>query len=262
MTPAKPRAAAPRIVALIGPGPLPWIIVNALVEQFGPMVVIEEQKEPSSRFFKRRIRRLGVVPVAGQLGYGVLQKFIARFSERRKQQIIEEFGLSTAPNTLCAIRSVESVNSDACRFALKAAEPDVVVVAGTRMIDTQTLKCVKAPFINYHAGINPKYRGMYGGYWAVANRDLEHAGVTAHLVDEGVDTGQVLYQSRFRPTPRDNAVTYFHLQAAAGRKPMIRAVKAALAGQLRSTTSSLPSKQWFHPTVWRYVYNGLVRGVW
>jgi hypothetical protein len=54
---------------------------------------------------------------------------------------------------------------------------------------------VPSPFINYHAGINPKYRGQDPAYWARVQGDAEHAGITIHLVDEGVDTGAVLFQT-------------------------------------------------------------------
>ena len=55
------------------------------------------------------------------------------------------------------------------------------------------------PVLNYHAGITPKYRGMNGGYWALATGDAGNFGATVHLVDAGVDTGGVLHQVRGRP---------------------------------------------------------------
>ena len=69
------------------------------------------------------------------------------------------------------------------------------------------------PVLNYHAGITPKYRGMNGGYWALATGDAGNFGATVHLVDAGVDTGGVLHQVRGRPgTGRQHRA----LRAAAG----------------------------------------------
>jgi methionyl-tRNA formyltransferase len=75
-----------------------------------------------------------------------------------------------------AARDIGSVNSAACREALSELRPDLVVVYGTRIIKRDTLASVAVPFINYHAGVNPKYRGQNGAYWARSNADPDHAG--------------------------------------------------------------------------------------
>jgi folate-dependent phosphoribosylglycinamide formyltransferase PurN len=255
-------ADAPRIVVLTVGGPLEWITVNALARRFGPVSVLIEEPEPRSVFLKRRLRKLGPLEVAGQMAFALLQKAIARRSAARVSEIHATYGLETAPAPECPIHLVGSVNSDACRAALRRLDPDVVVVHGTRIIRRDTLRAIRAPFINYHAGINPKYRGQHGGYWARAARDLEHLGVTVHLVDEGVDTGGVLYQARVEPTADDNITTYQHLQAAVAQPLIVRAVEDALSGSLRPRRVELPSRQWFHPTIWGYLRTGLAQGVW
>jgi len=119
-----------------------------------------------------------------------------------------------------------------------------------------------APFINYHAGVNPKYRGQNGAYWARSNADADHAGITVHLVDEGVDTGGILYQARAEFEPDDNISTYQHRQIAVALPLLIRAIEDALAGRLEPHQVDLPSRQWFHPTLWAYFKTGLKQGVW
>ena len=112
------------------------------------------------------------------------------------------------------------------------------------------------------AGINPKYRGQNGAYWARSRADDAHAGVTVHLVDEGVDTGAVLYQAKVTFARDDNIATYQHRQMAVALPLLIRAVEDALAGQLRPRRVNLPSQQWFHPTLWGYLKTGLLTHVW
>jgi methionyl-tRNA formyltransferase len=116
--------------------------------------------------------------------------------------------------------------------------------------------------INFHSGINPKYRGQAGGYWALASGDPDNAGVTVHLVDEGVDTGAVLYQARFSATPQDNFITYFYIQAGTARPLVIKAIEDALSGQLRPAKVDLPSQQFYHPTLWQYLWTAWAKGVW
>ena len=85
-----------------------------------------------------------------------------------------------------------------------------------------------APFINYHAGITPKYRGVHGGYWAKAEGDPGNFGITVHLIDKGIDTGEVLYQARLASTAEDNYSTFPYLQLVAALPLLERAADDAL----------------------------------
>ncbi len=255
-------AAPARIAVLIAGGPLANILVNALFDHFGPIAVLEETPESKLEILRRRARLIGWRQALGQAAFGVAQKLIARWSADRLAAIWNRHGLDPLPDPAVARRAVGSVNSQACRAALRELQPKVVVVYGTRIIRRPTLQCIAAPFVNYHAGLNPKYRGQNGAYWARSNADAEHAGVTVHLVDEGVDTGDVLYQARAEFAPDDNISTYQHRQMAVALPLLIWAIEDALGGRLAPHRVDLPSRQWFHPTLWGYLKTGLKQGVW
>jgi len=259
---ASSKTPANRIAVLIGGGPLPLIMTNALVERFGPVTILEEDKEPLSVMVRRRIKMLGFVEAAGQVAFGVLLKLLHKSGQKRKQEIIAAASLNVERSGTSKIENIGNVNSESCRQALRRLAPNVVVAIGTRMIRRQTLQSTQAPFINYHAGLNPKYRGMNGGYWALATGDAENFGVTVHLIDEGVDTGQTIAAERLTPTVRDSFTTYPFLQAAVARELLVKAVEDILAGKLRTREDTLGSKQWFHPTIWGYIWTGLRRNVW
>lgn len=250
------------IVVLIAGGPLANILVNALFDRFGPITVLEETPESKLEILRRRARLIGWWQALGQAAFGVAQKLIARRSAYRLAAIWNRHGLDPRPDSAVARRAVGSVNSQACRTALRELQPKVVVVYGTRIIRRPTLQCITAPFINYHAGLNPKYRGQNGAYWARSNADAEHAGVTVHLVDEGVDTGGILYQARADFEPDDNISTYQHRQMAAALPLLVRAIEDALSSRLEAHRVDLPSRQWFHPTLWGYLKTGVTQGVW
>ena len=42
----------------------------------------------------------------------------------------------------------------------------------------------------------------------------------------------------------------------------IDAVGDALAGRLSPKATDMPSKQWYHPTLWFYLWTGITKGVW
>jgi folate-dependent phosphoribosylglycinamide formyltransferase PurN len=251
-----------RIAVLIAGGPLANMLVNGLADRFGRISVLREEPEPKLAIIRRRARLIGWAEALGQAAFGIAQKFISRRSAARLAAIWEEHGLDPRPNTSLSVREVGSVNTETCRTALRELAPDVVVVYGTRIIKRETLQCTAAPFINYHAGLNPKYRGQNGAYWARSQNDLAHAGVTIHLVDEGVDTGEVLYQAATEFSAEDNIATYQHRQMATALPLIIRAIEDALARRLAPRRVELPSRQWFHPTLWGYVRTGVLHGVW
>jgi len=252
----------PRIVVLTVPSPQSWIIINALVKHFGPVTVVAEERESRFAQFRKRMRQNGMLTVIGQMGFVVFLKLLAGRSGPRVAEIVAEHGIDPEPNTACQLHRVRSVNSMACRATLAILKPDVVLVIGTRIIVCETLRSITVPVINFHSGITPQYRGQAGGYWALASGDPENAGVTVHLVDEGVDTGGVLYQAQFTAKPEDNFITYFYLQAAVARPLVIRALEDAISGRLRPVDMKTPSQQFYHPTLWFYLHAGLTKGVW
>ncbi|MEL6691537.1 MAG: formyl transferase [Pseudomonadota bacterium] len=250
------------IVAITSGGPHAWIMINALREQFGDFPVIVEDGEPSDEFWRRRRKLLGPMKVASMQAARLPIKVTKRGTDTVIREMIETQGLQPDPPSDLPLIHVPSVNSDAARDALKDLDPAAVFVVSTRMIGKRTLNFVAAPFINYHSGINPAYRGMYGGYFALANGAPEHFGATVHLVDEGVDTGDTLYQSRLEADPRDNFHTYLWRLAAGSRDIVIAAMEDALNGTLSPSSVDLPSKQYFAPTLGGYLWTGVSKGVW
>jgi folate-dependent phosphoribosylglycinamide formyltransferase PurN len=147
---------------------------------------------------------------------------------------------------------VDSVNSNKVCLALQEINPAVVIVNGTRILSEKVLRSCNACFLNIHAGMTPMYRGVHGGYWALAKNDLANCGVTVHLVDKGVDTGGVLYQARIEPTSEDCFATYPYLQLIAGIPLLMQAIRDARDGNLRVHPSRGASKLYYHPTLWGY----------
>src|SRR5207245_4090291 len=141
----------------------------------------------------RRLKRLGVGKVVGQLLFaaGVLP-FVSYRSRRRLQEITSSNGLDISEIPHPCLIDVPSINSDVAIRELQRLSPRVVVVNGTRIIQAKVLQSVNAIFLNTHAGITPMYRGVHGGYWALASGDPANCGVTVHKVDSGIDTGAII----------------------------------------------------------------------
>lgn len=260
--PSAPRLNAPPIVLLNAGGDLGWIVANGLAARLGHIVVIEEQPESNLQVIRRRTRLLGPIQAAGQIAFGLVQRLLGWRSEARLNAIWHQHGLDPSPDPAIETYKVPSVNSEECRDLLRRLNPAVVGVYGTRIIGVATLGTILAPFINYHAGINPKYRGQHPAYWARACGDDRNCGVTIHVVDRGVDTGAVLYQAMVEFEAEDTISTYQHVQAATAIPLFARALQDAIECRLNPRRVTMPSRLWYPPTLWTYLANGLKRGVW
>lgn len=200
--------------------------------------------------------------MSGQVLFSVIiVPFLQIFSKRRIKEIVSSYGMSNQPLPAENIVHFNSVNDAGCSVFLKQHNPEIVIVSGTRIISRELLESTNAVFINMHAGITPRYRGVHGGYWALVNNDPSHCGVTIHLVDKGIDTGEVLYQSVIQYTGRDNFVTYPYLQLGEGLSLLHKAIEDVLQGQHKPfRPSQEKGKVWYHPSLWQYLYYRVFKG--
>lgn len=255
--------ADPRIVLLAGEGASTRAVHQALLSRFGPVRVILERPVSPLQLLRRRVRRLGLPTVAGQILFMSAVVPVLKVSGRKRiEEICRQYGLDLCPLPK-SVTHVLSANSDETRQALRDARPDVVVVNGTRILSPETLRAVDAPFVNTHAGITPMFRGVHGGYWALAHRRPELAGTTVHLVDEGVDTGAILAQAAIRPSEEDSFATYPYLQLGVGLPLLLDAVAKLLRGSVTPLPprNELPSALRSHPTAWGYIARRVLAGV-
>lgn len=244
---------------LRGDGDLSNAVENALRRQYEDIFVIEEDSVPTSVFLKRRIKRIGVAKVLGQLAFMTLIVPSLKIkSKARIEEIKAEYALDTKQTNDGDVRRyrVESINSFKTKEIIQKEKPDIIVVNGTRIIGGDILDALTVPIINMHVGITPKYRGVHGGYWALVNRDKENCGVTIHMVSKGIDTGGIIAQDKIVTTETDNFVTYPYLQVAVGIELEMDVLRKYEETKIIETyQSDLTSKLWSHPTLWEYIVN-------
>lgn len=261
--PPAPAGTGQRVVVLTQGGPNPEILINALKRHFPDLVVIEERPESKRLILRRKARRTGWPKALGQFATMAVSKFGKPLARRRAEEIIRQYHVDPRPDpSLLRIR-IDSANGPKFRQLVSELAPAVLFLVSCRILKPATLRAIRCPVLNFHAGINPAYRGQHGGYWARVMDDEENFGATVHLVDAGVDTGDVLYQVRVKPSRKDSMHTYPLLLTAAGTGIAVRGVGAALSGKLRrQKTTKQRSRQWTHPTIWRWFWIGISRGIW
>lgn len=257
---------AQTVLVMTAGGPNPWMVINALYSHFlhshVSVHVLLEEPESKQEIFQRRKRRLGAVPAFGQLATMAFAKLLRKAAQRRTMEICKLYNANPHFNPDVPVTTVRSINSPETLELVRQCNPGAILLVSTRLMKRDMLEALNVPVLNLHAGINPAYRGQMGGYWALASDDADNFGATIHMVDAGTDTGATLYQVRPKPEKSDFISTYPMLLTAAALDITRQAVDEALQGQLKPVAATGPSALHFPPTLWRWLWNGVKKGVW
>jgi len=150
------------------------------------------------------------------------------------QPPVKEYALSKGIPVLqpSTIRSSEFFNT------LCALRPDmIVVVAYGRVIPPQILSLPLQGCINVHASLLPKYRGAAPIQWAIVQGETE-TGVTTMLMDEGLDTGDILLVEKTEIPVEDNALTLGTRLSEKGARLLIETIRGIESGTVKPTPQS------------------------
>jgi len=233
------------------------ILYHGIKEDIPIFRIITERSVSKKVLIKRRIKRLGLWTTTNQLFFQVMvASLLRKLSKKKVKKILLARKLNIAPMPVEKIIGLSSVNSEEFSRHIKSIRPDLILVNGTRIISTQTLSTISCPIINVHVGITPLYRGVHGAYWALANDDPEHCGVTIHAIDKGIDTGSILAQDIISPGKEDNFITYPYLQFEKAIQLLKEIVPQIITNSFSFQKAPIGlSKLWYHPTIWQYLYN-------
>jgi folate-dependent phosphoribosylglycinamide formyltransferase PurN len=250
-----------RILILAGKGASTHILYNSLKNDYNIEAVILEDPLPGKEFLKKRIKRLGIGKVIGQVLFHLsIAKYLDIISVKRKNEILKFYDLNDLPIPPEKVILLKSVNDYECIVLLKKINPELVIVNGTRIISKEVLNSLPVKFINIHAGITPKYRNVHGAYWAVVNNDMANCGVTVHLVDPGIDTGKIICQQTIKITKKDNFSTYPFLQLAEGIICLKKGLPDIFENKIIYKKEASESKLWYHPTFGQYLFQRIFHG--
>ena len=105
-------------------------------------------------------------------------------------------------HTLSA-KTIESIN------IIKEFSPDIIlVVAFGQILPIELLNIPKLYPLNVHFSLLPQYRGATPVNTALLNGDLI-TGTTVMVMNEGLDTGDIIFSDKCEIDPEDNASTLF-----------------------------------------------------
>jgi methionyl-tRNA formyltransferase len=81
---------------------------------------------------------------------------------------------------------------------IKKSKPDLIWVTDYRyLLPLSLINLAPLGAVNLHPSLLPKYRGRASINWAILKGE-EELGLTAHFIDEGTDSGDIIEQIRFK----------------------------------------------------------------
>ena len=109
---------------------------------------------------------------------------------------------------------------------LKKIKPDlIIVVAYGKILRKNFIDIPKLGCVNLHASLLPKYRGASPIHYALLNGDKE-TGVTTFMIDEGMDTGDIIFESRVPIDTEDTLGTLHDKLARTGAITLLKTINA------------------------------------
>ena len=115
--------------------------------------------------------------------------------------------------------------------ALKAWKADLFVVVAFRMLPKIVWEMPKLGTFNLHAALLPQYRGAAPINWAVINGD-KTTGVTTFMIDDGMDTGGIMYRYDCRIEPDETVGEVHDKLMELGSKLVVNTVEAIIEGNM------------------------------
>lgn len=122
--------------------------------------------------------------------------------------------------------------------AMRALEPDLFLAVGyMNLLKEAILSIPRIVAANFHASLLPAYRGKHPVFWALRNGE-RWSGLTVHVMDVGLDTGDILYQVRVRTRRRDTVASLYDRIMDLGLGLISRLIQDAEGGKLRRQPQS------------------------
>jgi len=141
--------------------------------------------------------------ISGGLGLQVLEHLLTSdekiscvLTNKSSTEIIDRCKAAQIPTFIGNPR-----NGKGAEFA-KQFGFDLILSVNYLFIIEKDLFSLATVSCNIHGSLLPKYRGRTPHVWAIINNE-QKAGITAHLIDEGCDTGDIIRQVEVSIAPND-----------------------------------------------------------
>ncbi len=134
------------------------------------------------------------IMASGNLGFKILTQIDREYSinciftDKESEDIIS---FASQKSIQCFVGNPRKANA---RNFIKKLTVDILIsINYLFIIEKDLISLPRKLAFNIHGSLLPKYRGRSPHVWSIINNEKE-AGITAHIIDEGCDTGKIIKQ--------------------------------------------------------------------
>lgn len=195
-------------------------------------LVLEEH--PYGREMLQALLTEGLIP------HVVIQE-VSAVGDQERQKFLDRIAGQPVPPTINQLLNqthvpvylVSNHNNAECEQILKEEDCDLIILGGTRIIKNNILTLGKLGTLNCHPGLLPELRGSSSSGWALYH-DLPQ-GATAHFIDPGIDTGDIVQRKQLNVYRNDTFESINYRLAQLAGELMANAIKQVGAGTVHRT---------------------------
>jgi methionyl-tRNA formyltransferase len=126
----------------------------------------------------------------------------------------------------------EKVRTQEFLSQLQNLSPDLIcVTAYGKILPKNILELPRCGCVNVHASLLPKYRGAAPINWAIVRGETQ-SGITTMLMDEGMDTGDILLKKEIQIQDEDDAGTLSEKLSQLGAELLLETISQLQEGKL------------------------------
>ena len=196
----------------------PKIIILTIYDSYYPRMIIDGLKEnghaPEHVFIgspvaKKWFKLRSIRSVIKHHGY---LEVVKRFLDRRKENATAGIFPTLAPLSEMSathefkLSEYDFINSGRFMAELRSLKPDILILAGCGVVNAMTISSASIGCINGHPAVLPEARGVDVIEWSAI--EGYQFGVTAHIVEEKVDAGDILSSSIVQPEKGESLAAF------------------------------------------------------
>jgi folate-dependent phosphoribosylglycinamide formyltransferase PurN len=226
---------------------------------FSDLVGIIKIDEPNRHLWKRICRewhRSGFVGFLDVLAFRAYYRArLANADRNWHRQVLEELRAAYPQGRPAEVLRTRSPNSAEAEGFLRRLAPDLVVARCKTLLRKGVFDIPRLGTFVMHPGICPEYRNAHGCFWALAQDDRGHVGMTLLRIDEGIDTGPIFGHYTCEFDARRDSHIKIQAKALIDNLDALRSKLTEIAAGTAPVVDvrGRPSREWGQPRLSAYL---------